>query len=188
MPLPRVVTVAFGAFLALTAVSTAHATTNSAGQEVCNPVLDREGKSVVDTTKYAVIHRDSTVCPETTAPAAPPVTPPPVAEKAPPVYYVFFDFDKSNISPTGQQVIRTVADEAKRGAVPVVHVAGYTDTVGSQAYNLRLSERRATAVQGALRALGVNATAQGFGKTNLLVPTADGVREPSNRRAEIRFQ
>jgi len=182
-----VVTIAFGAFLALTAVSTANAATNSAGQEVCNPVLDREGKAVVDTSKYAVIHRDTSVCPET-APVAPPVTPPPVAAKAPPVYFVFFDFDKYNISPTGQEVIRTVADEARRGSVPIVHVSGYTDTVGSQAYNLRLSQRRAVAVQKALGQLGVNATAQGFGKTNLLVPTADGVREPSNRRAEIRFQ
>ncbi len=70
-------------------------------------------------------------------------------------------------------------------------VTGHTDTVGTAAYNQALSERRATSVKAALVADGVAAgeiTTIGVGKTGLLVPTADGVREPQNRRAEIVLQ
>lgn len=67
-------------------------------------------------------------------------------------------------------------------------MTGHTDTVGGVAYNQRLSERRARAVEDALVADGVpkdTIAARGVGKTDLMVPTADGVREPKNRRVEI---
>ncbi len=70
-------------------------------------------------------------------------------------------------------------------------VTGHTDTVGSAKYNQALSERRAASVKSALVADGVSGgeiTTLGVGKTGLLVPTADGVREPQNRRAEIVLQ
>ena len=70
-------------------------------------------------------------------------------------------------------------------------MTGHTDTVGSAAYNQALSERRAASVQRVLVADGVpggEITTIGVGKTGLLVPTADGVREPQNRRAEIVLQ
>ncbi len=70
-------------------------------------------------------------------------------------------------------------------------MTGHTDTVGSAKYNQALSERRAAAVKGQLVLDGVAAgeiTATGVGKSGLLVPTADGVREPQNRRAEIVLQ
>ncbi len=54
-----------------------------------------------------------------------------------------------------------------------------------------MSDRRAAAVKAGLVAGGVDGgeiTALGVGKTGLLVPTADGVREPQNRRAEIVLQ
>jgi OOP family OmpA-OmpF porin len=176
--------------MALTAASAANAATNYLGQPICNPVLshpylDDRTQAVLDSRGFAVVHAGSYVCPAE-AKAAEAATPAPAA--APPVYYVFFDFDKSTIDAKGAETIKTVADEAKRGNVPVVHVTGYTDTVGTAAYNLKLSQRRAAAVAKALAAYGVQSTTQGLGKTNLLVPTADGVREPSNRRAEIKFQ
>jgi outer membrane protein OmpA-like peptidoglycan-associated protein len=70
-------------------------------------------------------------------------------------------------------------------------VNGYTDTSGSPQYNMGLSIRRANAVAGELVRDGVPKSAisiQGFGQTHLLVPTADGVREPQNRRVEIIIQ
>ena len=67
-------------------------------------------------------------------------------------------------------------------------VAGYTDLAGTQAYNLRLSQRRADAVASYLAAQGVPKGAMDvkwFGKEHPRVPTPDGVREPQNRRVEI---
>jgi outer membrane protein OmpA-like peptidoglycan-associated protein len=58
-------------------------------------------------------------------------------------------------------------------------------------YNQGLSVRRAKAVAAQLVTDGVPAseiTAQGFGDTNLLVPTGPGVREPQNRRVQIVLQ
>jgi OOP family OmpA-OmpF porin len=69
-------------------------------------------------------------------------------------------------------------------------IAGFADRSGSAGYNQGLSERRSTAVRSYLSARGVPDTeisTQGFGETNNRVPTADGVRELQNRRAEILY-
>ena len=67
-------------------------------------------------------------------------------------------------------------------------MAGHADRSGTPQYNQRLSQRRADAVAAELVRRGVprNAMAiQAFGESRPLVPTADGVREPQNRRVEI---
>jgi len=67
-------------------------------------------------------------------------------------------------------------------------VVGHTDTSGSAAYNVRLSERRAKATADALVGAGVNQTALAVdwkGETMPAVATGDGVKEPLNRRATI---
>ncbi len=67
-------------------------------------------------------------------------------------------------------------------------IAGYTDLSGTQQYNLALSKRRADTVKSALVKDGVPASAidaKWFGEENPRVPTANGVREPQNRRVEI---
>jgi outer membrane protein OmpA-like peptidoglycan-associated protein len=80
-----------------------------------------------------------------------------------------------------------VAVTARFGAlVPIkLYVAGFTDTVGEAASNLALSRRRAAALAAWFRARGFEGPVywQGFGERGLLVPTADGVDEPANRRA-----
>ena len=76
----------------------------------------------------------------------------------------------------------------KQGNVAHITVTGHTDTVGSAKYNQALSERRAASVKRQLIADGIGSsdiTTIGVGKSGLLVPTADGVREPQNRRAVI---
>ncbi len=128
-------------------------------------------------------------------PPSPPVTPtvpPPVAKtELRRSFQVFFDFDKSAITAEAAKTIQVAAETIKAGGVAHIDVTGHTDTVGSAAYNQALSERRAAVVKSVLVADGVPAgeiTTIGVGKTGLLVPTADGVREPQNRRAEIELK
>jgi peptidoglycan-associated lipoprotein len=70
---------------------------------------------------------------------------------------VFFDFDKSTIKPEGQQTLQRQADWLKRYPNVTVTVEGHCDDRGTREYNLALGERRATSVQRALVALGVQA-------------------------------
>src|SRR6266404_5336496 len=126
---------------------------------------------------------------------APPPPPPPLPPAPPPppppkVYLVFFDWDKYNITPEGQQIIQLAAQQYRAGGSVRLQVTGYTDLSGSAGYNQRLSERRANAVANALAALGVARTdmvVTGRGMNDPRVPTAPGVREPQNRRVEILF-
>ena len=124
---------------------------------------------------------------------APPPPPAPLAIPAPPpaapkVFIVFFDWDKDTITPEGQAIIAQAADAYKAGAPVQIQVTGYTDRSGSPGYNQRLSERRANNVARAMAALGVpkeQMIVSGRGENDNRVPTADGVREPQNRRVEI---
>jgi iron complex outermembrane receptor protein len=132
--------------------------------------------------------------PYTPAPAAPTPTPPPPPPVVPEVarqFQVFFDFDKSEITEAAARVIQAAAAAVKQGHIVHITVTGHTDTVGSAAYNEALSVRRAVAVKGQLVADGVtdgSIATVGVGKTGLLVPTKDGVREAQNRRAVIELQ
>ncbi|HWB49045.1 MAG TPA: OmpA family protein [Stellaceae bacterium] len=124
------------------------------------------------------------VAPPPPAPVAAPAPPP-----APPkVFIVFFDWDKDTITPEGHAIIQQAADAYKAGAPVQLQVTGYTDRSGSPGYNQRLSERRANNVARAMAALGVpkeQMIVSGRGENDNRVPTADGVREPQNRRVEI---
>jgi outer membrane protein OmpA-like peptidoglycan-associated protein len=126
------------------------------------------------------------------APApAPTAAPAPMAAPAPaPVrtYLVFFDWDKSDLTARARQIIAEAAQASTRVQTTRIEVDGYTDKSGTPAYNQALSIRRAKSVASELVRLGVAQQAisiQGFGETKPLVPTADGVREPQNRRVEI---
>jgi outer membrane protein OmpA-like peptidoglycan-associated protein len=106
------------------------------------------------------------------------------------VFIVFFDWDRATITPAGMRVVEQAAAAFKAGAPVQIQVTGYTDASGSAGYNQRLSERRANAVATALGRLGVprnDMAVSGRGKNDQRVPTADGVREPQNRRVEIVF-
>lgn len=107
------------------------------------------------------------------------------------MYLVFFDFDQSIIGQGGTNVIDAVVNEIQTRNIQTVRIVGHTDTSGSQEYNNRLAVRRANAVKSELIARGVPAgiiTTEARGENELLVNTADGVREPANRRSVITFQ
>ena len=123
--------------------------------------------------------------------AAPPPPPPPAPAVAPPSFMVFFDWDRANLSDQALNTIRQAAAAFKSKGSARITATGHTDTSGPEAYNMALSLRRANAVKDALVREGVPAqaiTVIGRGEAGLLVQTADGVREPQNRRVEIVIQ
>jgi OOP family OmpA-OmpF porin len=125
----------------------------------------------------------------TEAAVAPP--PPPVAVPATPSFLVFFDWDRSDLSAQAQQTIAQAAQSYKTKGNARVTATGHADKSGPDAYNMALSLRRANAVKDALVRNGVPAAAivvTGRGESMPLVQTADGVREPQNRRVEIVVQ
>jgi outer membrane protein OmpA-like peptidoglycan-associated protein/opacity protein-like surface antigen len=132
-------------------------------------------------------------CPARPAPPPPPPPPPPpvvapVCNKGP--YIVFFDWDKSDITPEAATILDSAVSAYANCGSASVMLAGYTDTSGTAKYNMGLSQRRADAVKAYMTGRGVPDTrisTEAFGETNLRVPTADGVRELQNRRVEITY-
>ena len=128
--------------------------------------------------------------------AAPPPPPPAPAVVAPApqvsrTYLVFFDWDRADLTARAKQIVKEAADASTHTQYTKLQVNGYTDLSGTAAYNQRLSVRRAQSVAAELVRDGVPRAAisiQGFGESNPLVPTAQGVREPQNRRVEIIIQ
>ena len=102
-------------------------------------------------------------------------------------FLVFFDWSSADLTDRARQIIGEAAT-ARGTGVTRIEVNGFTDRSGPPDYNLRLSVRRADAVAAELVRRGVprnEIVTRGFGEENNLVPTADGVREPQNRRVEI---
>jgi iron complex outermembrane receptor protein len=139
---------------------------------------------------FSVKYRFSPTSAPEEAPAA--YTPPPAVAPSPaPVarsYMVFFDFNKSDLTPEAVSIVDQAARNAAPAKATTLTVTGHTDTVGSDAYNMRLSKRRAESVAAELEKDGIASseiTIVAKGKRDLLVPTEDGVREPQNRRVTI---
>ena len=124
--------------------------------------------------------------PETSAAYVPPPVQAPAS--TPRSYLVFFDFNKSDLTPQAVSIVNQAAANAGPAKVTQLTVTGHTDTVGSDAYNMRLSRRRAESVASQLEKDGIPSSEISIvakGKRDLLVPTADGVKEPQNRRVQI---
>jgi opacity protein-like surface antigen len=106
-------------------------------------------------------------------------------------FIVFFDFDRANLTAQAVTTIKQAAAAAKTQNKTRIGVTGHADRSGTDAYNMALSLRRANAVKDQLVREGIpaaNITVVGRGESQPLVPTADGVREPQNRRVEIVLQ
>ena len=121
-------------------------------------------------------------------PPAPRPTPPAPVIPADREFVVYFDWDRSDLTAEAQSVVTQAANYAKSGRPTRILIVGHADTSGSAAYNVGLSNRRARTVGDALVAQGINGgviSLDGKGETALARPTADGVREPLNRRATV---
>ena len=127
-------------------------------------------------------------------PPTPPVAAPPPPPAPPPCnrgpYIVFFNWDKSDITPEAATILDNARSAYASCGMASIMLAGHTDTSGSMAYNEGLAERRNASVREYLTARGIpdaRISSQAFGETQLRVPTADGVRELQNRRVEITY-
>jgi len=108
---------------------------------------------------------------------------------------VLFDFDKADLRPVAQQTLHQAAGIIQEKARGAVRIEGHTDSKGNDAYNQKLSERRAAAVKAWFidkEGLGkLQFTTQGFGAKKPVAPNTkpDGSDDPDgrqkNRRVEI---
>ena len=125
------------------------------------------------------------------APIAEPEPEAPIAEVVKVELDVKFDFDKSVVKSQYMPDIRNVADFMKQYPATTTTVAGYTDSVGPDAYNQKLSERRANAVRAALVNDGVESgrvNAVGYGEANPVASNATEEGRALNRRVEATVQ
>ena len=124
------------------------------------------------------------------APAPAPLPPCPPAAVTPGPFLVFFDWDQSLVTAEAAAILDRAAEQYAATGQTSIALAGHADKSGKDDYNVRLSQRRADAVKAYMVGKGVPASVIGteaFGESRPLVDTADGVREPQNRRVEITF-
>jgi outer membrane protein OmpA-like peptidoglycan-associated protein len=103
-------------------------------------------------------------------------------------FTLYFVEGQDEFTAESKQVFETVFVEISKYPFPDIVVVGHTDTQGSNQLNDELALKRARAVQAKLVERGIkseNIVAVGRGKRELLVPTADNIAEPRNRRVEI---
>lgn len=103
---------------------------------------------------------------------------------------MFFEFDELDITPEAAAVLNSAVTAYGDCGMASVMLAGHTDTVGSDSYNMALAQRRNDSVQMYMTGRGVDASrisTEAFGESDLRVPTAEGVRELQNRRVEIMY-
>src|SRR4029450_7786155 len=102
---------------------------------------------------------------------------------------VTFEFNKSRLTLNAQKVLDFVSQSLAAQPEAKIEVAGYTDNVGSAAYNQRLSLARARAVRAYLIQHGVPAeqlTALGRGESDPIAPNTSDEGRAQNRRVELR--
>lgn len=127
-------------------------------------------------------------CTVAEAPPAPAPAPAPVptAEKVRLSADALFDFDKAVLRPEGMQRLDELAAQARQINLEVILAVGHTDRIGTDAYNQRLSERRADAVKAYLVSKGVAANriyTEGKGETQPV--TGDSCGRGMSRNALI---
>jgi OOP family OmpA-OmpF porin len=154
------------------------------------------------TPALAQIECDPDLVPKPPAPPPPPPPPPPpapptpaapVGEKVTFAADAFFDFDKSTLKPEGKAKLDDLVSKLGAINLEVIIAVGHTDSIGSVAYNQKLSVRRAESVKAYLVSKGVEANrvyTEGKGKSQPIAPnTINGKDNPAgrakNRRVEI---
>jgi OOP family OmpA-OmpF porin len=114
--------------------------------------------------------------------------PKPVAEKVTYAADVFFDFDKAVIKPDGKSKLDDLSSKMRGINLEVVIAIGHADSIGSDAYNQKLSVRRAEAVKAYLVSKGTEANriyTEGKGEKQPVASNKTAEGRAKNRRSEI---
>lgn len=122
------------------------------------------------------------------APAATPVAPVPTSEKVTFAADAFFDFDKAVLKPDGKAKLDDLASKLNGLNLEVIIAVGHTDSIGPDAYNQKLSVRRAEAVKSYLVGKGVDAKrvyTEGKGEKQPVATNKTAAGRAQNRRVEI---
>ncbi|MFC3230539.1 OmpA family protein [Marinibaculum pumilum] len=101
---------------------------------------------------------------------------------------LYFQAGTNQLTPESEAALPSVRELIENRVVPGVEIAGHTDRVGAAPVNARLALQRAQVIEQMLLELGVPPRlirVDSFGENDPVVPTADGVDEPRNRRVEI---
>lgn len=99
-----------------------------------------------------------------------------------------FDFDKSVLKPEGQAALDKLAIGIKGMKLEVIIAVGNTDSVGTDAYNMALGQRRASAVKAYLVGKGIDSSriyTESKGKSNPVASNATAEGRAKNRRVDV---
>ena len=198
-------TLALGCALALAAGSVLANVTPNLQDASGNAVKDGSGACVV--TSGQILPECAGVAPapppRPAAPAAPPAPAAPAPAPAPrpaPVSVrqavviqadALFDFDKSVVRPDGKKSIDDALDKLRGVDLEMVIATGHTDSIGTDAYNQKLSERRAAAVKDYLVSKGIPSakiTTIGKGESQPVATNKTAEGRQKNRRVDIEFK
>jgi OOP family OmpA-OmpF porin len=126
--------------------------------------------------------------PPAAAPAPAPAPQPPAATKVTYAADAFFDFDKSVLKPEGKAKLDDLVGKVKGINLEVIIAVGHTDSVGTDAYNQKLSVRRAEAVKAYLVSKGIEKNrvyTEGKGEKQPVADNKTAEGRAKNRRVEI---
>jgi OOP family OmpA-OmpF porin len=178
---------------------------------------DASGKAVRDASGHCVVTSGvvlpecagaeapkpaAPAAPEAPAPAAAPAAPEAPAAPAKPAPTsvrqsvviqadALFDFDKSVVRPDGKKSIDEALAKLSGVDLEMVIATGHTDSIGTERYNQKLSERRAAAVKAYLVSKGIPAskiTTIGKGETQPVATNKTAAGRQKNRRVDIEFR
>ena len=102
---------------------------------------------------------------------------------------MLFDFDKSNVKPEAAAILDRLVAFMNENKDKKAALAGHTDNIGTEAYNLKLSERRVNSVRDYVVKKGVDSgsiSGQGFGESKPIADNKTKEGRAKNRRVEIK--
>jgi OOP family OmpA-OmpF porin len=140
------------------------------------------------TPATAMAKCDGWIAPKPPAPAPAPAAPAVTQSKITLQADTLYDFDKSTLKPEGKATLDKIAADLSKIKLEVIIAVGNTDSIGTDAYNMALGQRRAQSVKDYLVSKGVDQSriyTESKGKSNPVASNATAEGRAKNRRTDI---